>query len=170
MNHLDGDAKSSFLSSQGEGNPTSFQEVCGGAAESGVGNDLSELTWIDYTCTSSSSLVHHSSVQSKEESTEKIAVAGFLGDLDVFCNDVYSKIPRDTLLLVVTQGDLLPLAMKIAKKRRFQWAEKESSSSNNNSTTFMSGHGLEWNDGDEAELISSAAHALSGALFLKFKE
>jgi hypothetical protein len=45
--------------------------------------------------------------------------------------------------------------MKIAKKRRSAWDKDDSST---------------WsNEIDEAELISFAAHALSGALFLKFK-
>ena len=100
------------------------------------------FTWIDYDLTEMDD-------ENMDNSLKKF---------DDICNEAYSKYQRqdNALLIVTTQGDLFPLAMKIAKKRRSQWADK-----------VKDGSG-DWDgDRDETDLIKAAAHVLSGACFLK---
>ena len=133
---------------RGESHIVSFDSVASASTEKTAEmkppnfDTNNHFTWIDYDLTGTAD--------------ENMGIN--LKAFDSACEKIYKRCQdqRDTLLIVVTQGDFLSLALKIAKKRKSQWADKNKEGSG------------DWDgDIDEADLIASAAHVLAGACFLK---
>lgn len=142
--------------------------------KSRVGCAPISINWLDLdigeTARSRKSTPQGSSSASESEfcvdDTQSLFSARDLSAVDRAVEALYHALPRPTLadgasidtastggsmLLVVSQGDLVPLHKLIAKKQRFRW----------DPTTTR------WGELEEGDLIAAAAHTLSGALFMK---